>query len=280
MGAKTGISWTDHTFNPWWGCVRVSPGCEHCYAETFSKRVGEAVWGVDAERRFFGDKHWNEPKKWNREAEKAGERARVFCASMADVFEDRPDLVAEREKLWTLIHCTPWLDWQLLTKRPENIRRMLPPSWGTGWPNVWLGVTGEDQEWADRRLRELLTIDAVVRFVSYEPALGPVNFTPHLGGLDWIIIGGESGNKARPFNLNWARDVIEQCAHAGVACFMKQFGKEPYEAPAHVTPYTSGPDAILCRLYELDIDKAKGGDPVEWPEGLRVREFPVGHAEL
>lgn len=119
MGAATEIAWTDATFNPWWGCVRVSPGCENCYAESFAKRTGNAVWGVQAPRRFFPDKHWSEPRKWNAAAEKAGIRKRVFCASMADAFERREELDPWRAKLFALIEETPWLDWQLLTKRPE-----------------------------------------------------------------------------------------------------------------------------------------------------------------
>ena len=146
MGEKTGIAWTDSTFNPWHGCQRVSPGCELCYAETFDARFGEPHWGPKAPRRFFGDKHWNEPLKWNRAAEASGVRRRVFCASMADVFEDRPDLVEHRLRLWKLIEATPHLDWLLLTKRPENIHRMLPKPTvdadGNTRPyfsNVWLG---------------------------------------------------------------------------------------------------------------------------------------------
>lgn len=123
MGKDTGITWTDSTFNPWWGCEKVSPGCTNCYAATFDKRVGGDHWGAKAGRRFFGDKHWREPEKWNRDAAKSGERHRVFCASMADVFEDRDDLVQPRIRLFHLISETPNLDWLLLTKRPENIRR-------------------------------------------------------------------------------------------------------------------------------------------------------------
>lgn len=117
MGADSKIQWTHHTFNPWWGCARVSPGCEHCYAERDAARWG-TKWGVNAERRFFGDKHWAEPLKWNRAAGKARETRRVFCASMADVFEDREDLAPHRARLYKLIESTPCLVWQLLTKRP------------------------------------------------------------------------------------------------------------------------------------------------------------------
>jgi len=123
---STEIAWTHSTWNPWWGCTKVSPGCKRCYAETFAKRVGFKVWGQDGERRAFGNKHWAEPLRWNAEAEKAGERRRVFCASMADVFEDHSVAIAERPRLWSLIERTPMLDWLLLTKRPENVDLLGP----------------------------------------------------------------------------------------------------------------------------------------------------------
>lgn len=123
MAKNSRIEWTTHTFNPWWGCVKVSPACKHCYAESWAKRVGSNVWGIKAERRFFGDKHWSEPVKWNAAAAASGMRARVFCASMADVFEDRRDLDVHRIRLWKLIEATPRLDWLLLTKRPEIVIR-------------------------------------------------------------------------------------------------------------------------------------------------------------
>jgi protein gp37 len=223
MSEKTGIEWTDHTFNPWWGCVRVSPACQHCYAETFAKRTGNAVWGVDAPRRFFGAKHWQEPAKWNRDAAKAGERRRVFCASMADVFEDRPDLDEPRGHLFGLIEATPMLDWQLLTKRPENIRGLLPSDWlERARPNVWLGTTVENQEYADVRLPHLIDVPAVVHFVSYEPALGPVRFEDW--PLEWIIAGGESGAGFRTPDPDWFRAVRDGCERDGTAFFFKQWG--------------------------------------------------------
>lgn len=121
MAKNSSIEWTDHTFNPWWGCAGVSPGCDNCYAEAWAKRVGEDIWGARKPRRFFGEKHWCEPLKWNDEAQKQGHRRRVFCASMADVFELRSDLDPWRDRLWVLIDQTPWLDWLLLTKRPQDI---------------------------------------------------------------------------------------------------------------------------------------------------------------
>jgi protein gp37 len=146
MGKNSKIEWCHHTFNTWWGCEKVSPACKNCYADGFAKRVGWHVWGENAPRRFFGDGHWRQPLLWNEEARKAGERARVFCASMADVFEERPDLDASRERLWELISKTPFLDWLLLTKRPHAVDRAVP--WTTNWPdNVWLGTTVEIRGW-------------------------------------------------------------------------------------------------------------------------------------
>lgn len=178
MAEKTEISWSDATFNPWWGCIEVSPACDNCYARTWAKFTGYDVWGTAAEtpRRFFGDKHWNEPRKWNRDAEAAGERRRVFCASMADVFEQNDALDVHRHRLWSLILATPNLDWLLLTKRPQNITRMVPKAW-LEWPpfNVWYGTTVENQHYADQRIPILLAVPAAVRFLSMEPLLGPVN---------------------------------------------------------------------------------------------------------
>jgi len=227
MGVATEIAWTDSTFNPWWGCERVSPGCQHCYAETFAKRTGNAVWGKSADRRRFGDKHWTEPLKWNRQAEKDGRRHLVFCASMADVFEDRADHEPDRAQLWALIEATPFLTWQLLTKRPENVHLMVPQRWVFDrWPeNVWLGTTVEDQQRANERIPHLLANDASVRFLSCEPLLGTVLLAPWLHeGVGWVIVGGESGPKHRPLDLEDARIIRDECEEAGVPFFFKQVG--------------------------------------------------------
>lgn len=235
MGVDTAIAWTEHTFNPWWGCERVSPGCQHCYAEAFAKRTGHAVWGKTADRRFFGDKHWAEPLRWNNLAHERGLPALVFCASMADVFEDRPELSESRWRLWDLIEATPWLIWQLLTKRPENVAGMVPIWWleqpyplpdhRFGWPNnVWIGTTVEDQAHADKRIPTLAQIPAPVRFLSVEPMLGPVSLNRWVPWVDWVICGGESGPRHRPFDLDWARSLRDQSAAGGVPFFFKQVG--------------------------------------------------------
>jgi len=204
----------------------VSPGCDHCYAETFAKRIGHDVWGKGGERRFFGDKHWNEPLRWDRQAEAEGRQHRVFCASMADVFELRDDLIPHRERLFQLIEATPHLTWQLLTKRPENVNRMLPHTWLADPLNhVWIGTTVEDEQRARIRIPRLLRIPATVRFLSCEPLLGDVDLTPYLDqGIGWVIAGGESGPGHRPLDVDHARRIRDDCAEAGVPFFFKQHG--------------------------------------------------------
>lgn len=234
MGEQTGIAWTDHTFNPWWGCTKVSEGCRNCYAETFSRRTGQDVWGAGKPRRTFGAKHWNEPFKWNAAAEKAGRRARVFCASMADVF-DAEAPAGELDRLWAVIRETPWLDWQLLTKRPERIAASLPPGWGPGWANVWLGTSVEDQRAAEERIPALASVPAQVRFLSCEPLLGPLDLSGNWVDNDgrdfevryefqWVIVGGESGPRHRLMDKDWARSLRDWAAKGGVAFFYKQDG--------------------------------------------------------
>jgi protein gp37 len=173
------IEWTDHTFNPWVGCTKISPACANCYAEGWAKRTGHAdLW--TGERRRTSAENWRQPLKWNKEAAASGIRRKVFCASLADVFDNQVP-VRWRDDLWHYIAMTPYLDWLLLTKRPQNIAKMLPtkaaghPEWGDGWPNVWLGTTVENQTEADRRIPDLLSTPAAVRFLSCEPLLGPVD---------------------------------------------------------------------------------------------------------
>jgi len=224
VGKNSSIEWTNHTFNPWWGCTKVSPACAHCYAEAWAKRVGSRVWGEDAPRRFFGDAHWRNPLRWNDEAERKGNRARVFCASMADVFEERDELAPHRSRLWELIDKTPNLDWLLLTKRPHAIATMAP--WGHDWPShIWLGTTIENQRQASKRLPYLLNVPAKVRFISCEPLLGPIHISTDLKrGIHWVIAGGESGANARPSHPDWFRSLRDQCQATSVAFHFKQWG--------------------------------------------------------
>jgi len=277
MSKITSIEWCHHTFNPWWGCEKVSPACQHCYAETFSKRTGHGVWGAHAPRRFFGEEKWKEPLQWNAEAIADGERKRVFCASMADVFEDREDLNPWREKLWDLIDQTPMLDWLLLTKRPENIGNMVP--WTTDWPeNVWLGTTVENQKYADERLPHLLKHKAKVRFLSCEPLLGVVdlkkwikpNKKKGLQGIDWIIAGGESGPGARPMNPEWVRSLRDQAQSAGVPFHFKQWGQ--WAPKDHLDPEITGK---ACKIDGTEMIRLKSKKDVDRSlDGAFWDEFP------
>ncbi len=245
MGERTGIAWCDHTFNPWAGCARISPGCDACYAEAWARRYNFVEWGPHAERRRTSEAKWREVLRWDDKAERAGKRARVFCASLSDIFDNAaPD--AWRADLWALISQTPALDWLILTKRPGNIAKMLPGNWGDGYANTWLGVTAENQAEFDRRWPELAPIPAAVRFVSYEPALGPL----HIGAArpDWLICGAEQGphdKPLRPMLVQWARDIRDECAAVGTAFFMKQ----------------------------LEIDGRVTDDPAAFPTTSEIREW-------
>lgn len=251
MGKESKIEWTHHTFNPWWGCVRVSPACKFCYAESWAKRLGADIWGSKAERRFFTDTHWQEPIKWDKEAAADGVRQRVFCASMADVFENRKDLHSSRERLWGLIEATPNLDWLLLTKRIEHVRKLAP--WQGKWPgNIWLGASTEKQNWLEKRVDHLLVHDVVVRFVSAEPLLGPLDIAQWLVkpksrhmGINWVIAGGESGAHARWMNPIWAESLRDQCRAAGVPFHFKQWG--------HWAPEEIVEEGISARAQRIEV---------------------------
>lgn len=250
MGENSAIEWTDHTFNPWIGCTKVSPGCDRCYAETLATNRLGVAWGPHADRRRTAESTWRQPLAWNRKAQREGRPARVFCASLADVFDNNAPSGA-REALWDLIDATPYLDWLLLTKRPQNIARMLPHNYMP--PNIWLGTTVETQQEAERRIPHLLEVPAKVRFLSCEPLLGPVDLerieVPRVYGsalmgsltgirrdhhgrtldvghprIHWVIAGGESGPGARPSHPDWFRSLRDQCSAAGVPFFFKQWG--------------------------------------------------------
>lgn len=278
MGSTTDIAWCDCTFNPWWGCVEVSPACDHCYARTWATRMGHGVWGRDAPRRFFGDKHWAEPLRWNEHAEKRGIRQRMFVASMADWGEERDDAVGAemaraRERLWRLIEQLTAIDTLLLTKRAWAYRRLVPPEI-LARPGVWPGVTVERQA-QDWRIVELLNVGcAGPRWLSLEPLLGAMDLChrpqpegisvdwlgPELGlgvdtGMDpeayikWLVIGCESNGRLAGrvgSYLDHARVLIDQGRTAGVAVFHKQ-------AP---------------------VNGRVSHNPNEWPEWARVQEFP------
>ena len=387
MGEKTKIQWCDHTFNCWRGCAKVSPGCANCYADAQAKRNPGVlgIWGPSGTRVVASESKWREPLKWNRDAEKAGVRRRVFCASMADVFEDwtgdirlasgdiagreiagggmmKLTLDDVRARLFSLICDTPNLTWLLLTKRPQNVQPMLerighhgdlPLNIRVGgessvWDwmpisNVWIGTSVENQAAADGRIPHLLKIPAAVRFLSCEPLLGPVDLSrwlrgadpdcpspdsvcPECGGdvacdgqeslyrcvehsgirigcgwqgdepdayecpIDWVIVGGESGQGSRPCQVEWVRDLVRQCKAASVPVFVKQLGavatgnyyddREFYEHSGYDWPdatnwsHRDGQPPIGSRVV-LPLADAKGGNPDEWPEDLRIREFPA-----
>lgn len=258
MSANTKIEWADHTFNPWIGCTKVGPGCDHCYAEAdFDKRRHVVTWGAGQPRKRTAASTWALPLRWNAEAERLGIRYRVFCASLADVFDNQvPQLW--RTSLFGLIHDTPHLDWLLLTKRIGNALEMLKSDTPEGiamgaLPNLWIGATIVNQEEADRDIPKLLAVPAAKRFLSMEPLLGPVDLEtihntdfgegqpylhPLIGrvsdghgdgcsapAIDWIIVGGESGPNARPMHPDWARSLRHQCQLAGVPFLFKQWGE-------------------------------------------------------
>lgn len=262
----TVIPWTNYTHNVWWGCSRVSEACRWCYADTLAKRWGHSLWSRTGPRRMMSEQYWRQPRRWNRAAEQAGVRAKVFCSSMADVFEIHPvpeinaEMDAARARLWTLIEDTPWLIWQLLTKRPENVAELAP--WGSEWPStVWLGTSVENDEWAAKRIPVLARTGARTRFLSCEPLLAELHLEAFLADEacrpHWVIVGGESGAKARPMQARWAQALLDQCAAQDVPFFFKQAG------------------TVLAKQWGCP-DK-KGEDPAGWPEPW-PRQFPQGVA--
>ena len=242
MGQDTKIEWAHHTFNPWIGCTKVSPACDHCYAEAdFATRRKVVQWGAGQPRKHTAPSTWAMPVKWNAEAERLGVRYRVFCASLSDVFDN--EVPTEwRGQLWALINATPHLDWLLLTKRIGNVTTMMYDA-EEPQPNVWIGASITSQAEADRDIPKLLAVPAAKRFLSMEPLLGPVDLVkagalwsdmngrikpeyqqarPH---VDWVIVGGESGPNARPMHPDWARSLRDQCQAAGVPFLFKQWGE-------------------------------------------------------
>lgn len=288
MAETSAISWTRSTFNPWIGCTKVGPGCDHCYAEAQDARKrwgGAAHWGAGVPRYRTSASNWNGPLKWNRlaaEEQRTGLLTPksewtgrvgfwpVFCASLADVFDNEVPQVW-RHDLFKLIVDTPHLSWLLVTKRIGNVAKMWPVMMESPPPNVRLLITVVNQEEANRDIPKLLALPCK-NGISYEPALGPVDWKPFvkLGftrRLQWIIVGGESaqgGAKARPFAIEWARLTIRQCKAAGVPVFMKQVGSDFGHC---------GPDGYEPSIIRYPMKDRAGADPSEWPEDLRVQEF-------
>jgi protein gp37 len=273
MGENSKIGWTHHTFNPWIGCTKVSDGCDHCYAESLSKRTGLVIWGQGQERHVTSADYWKQPTRWYKAARAAGERHRVFSASLADIF-DKEAPIETRRRFWDVVTMTSGyleglehggLDYLLLTKRPGRILEVMNED---GLPydffvtrGCWLGTTIENKA-ALPRIASLTGVASRVHFLSMEPQLEdtpiPAHYLEHRDlqnhSLDWVIDGGESGANARPMRLEWAYNNMDACQKAGVAFYFKQTG------------------AVLARQLGLK-DKA-GADPDEWPEPLRVQQFP------
>ena len=284
MGERSKIEWTDSTFNPWVGCTKVRrrrtapSACDFCYAEKWARRSGQVEWGNHPRRRTT-EAYWRNPVAWNDQAPsfqiKHRRRQRVFCASLADVFDNQVDR-QWRSDLFNLIRACNQLDWQLLTKRPQNIRKMLPPDWGDGYPNVWLGTTAEDADAYRQRVPHLLKTPAAIHFVSYEPALGPLGQLD-IDGLypDWIIIGGESGVRSdltRRTDPRWARDAITECRRLGVAPFLKQWGTYANN------PYVVEAGYSVPEVMKIDPpENGKGGGKLD---DRLCREFPVTTSKL
>lgn len=257
MGKNSAIEWTNHTWNPWQGCRKVSAGCKHCYMYREKKRWGQDPGTVVRSK----PPTFNKPLSWT-------ESARVFVCSWSDFFIEEAD--SWRAEAWDIIGRTPHLTYQILTKRPENIADRLPADWGDGWPNVWLGVSAEDQQTANERIPLLLRVKSAVYFASLEPLLGSVNLhsavwrywadafygnsttSSIVGLLDWVIVGGESGPDARPMHPNWARSLRDQCREAGVPFFFKQWG----------------------RWKKIQIDKRGKGDVLVSPKRGIVEKLP------
>lgn len=306
MGAETGIAWTGKngkTFNGWIGCEHYGQGCVNCYAEAQNRfyKWNGGQWGKGAPRKVTSPSYWLAPLKWNREAEAAGERVKVFGFSLADWADaDAPE--GALPWLWALWRATPWLDWQMLTKRAERIKDCLPPDWGDGYANVWLGYSVACQEDAERGIPHLLCVPAVVHFLSCEPLVGPVDLT-NIGSwrgeplssleeivghverrrISWVIVGGESGSSARPFDVEWARSLVKQCRETSTPVFVKQLGahivwngcSSPGERwPAGTRTEDTGKGHWLVRL-----GGSHGGNQDQWPPDLRVREFPIPSSE-
>jgi protein gp37 len=280
VAEQTGIEWCDHTFNPWRGCAEVSPGCANCYAREFAKRnpsvLGE--WGEGSARPGASRNYFRQPLVWNVKAAADLQRRRVFCGSMMDFFEDRPDVVGlRRSTVRMMIETEDWLDWLLVTKRPQNVERLWPTGVGLGhigpaavrgdisqYRNAWLGVTVEDQKRADERIPILCNIPAYVRFLSIEPLLEEVDIAKHLhpgtGGVSWVIVGGESrqAGRCRRTWVEWVESVVVQCQQLKIPVFVKQLGDDVYQ--------NDGQQRLKLKL--------KGKDTDEWPEHLRLRQFP------
>jgi protein gp37 len=269
MAETTGIAWCKSTMNFWIGCSKNGPGCDGCYAEHSTPARTMAIeWGPGKPRHRTAPQTWNQLDRWNREApstEFAGRKGfwPVFIDSLSDFFDNEvPD--DWRADAWAKIKANPNLTFLIVTKRIGNVKRMLPADWGNGYPNVWLIITVVNQSEADRDVRKLHDVPAVIRGLSVEPQLGDIDLEQAGAlALDWVICGGESdqpGHPAREFKLVWARNLAARTKAAGAAFFMKQLGHKPTEGYFASVP-----------MYGIS---GKGSDPTEWPEEIQFQEFP------
>lgn len=272
MAYTTGIRLTDSTWNPWSGCRMVSPGCAHCYMFRDKRRYGQdPTIVVRSKSTFYNPLKWKEPR-------------RIFTCSWSDWFIEEAD--RWRDEVWEIIRKTPHHTYHILTKRPERILDHLPPDWGNGYDNVWLGVTAENQKQADRRIPILLSVPAKVRFLTCEPLLGPIHLDPKsvLPHIHWVIVGGESGHRVRPMHPAWARSLRDQCVSAGIPFHFKQWGASCPEGlswrPAtHCVAY----DGSVCEIGATDSADAEPMVYVGISEkvaplldGEEWMQFPVG----
>jgi protein gp37 len=304
MGEQTGVSWTDATWNAWEGCTKVGPGCDACYAEARDMRWHEgAHWGPGAPRRRMVEATFQRPFKWNRKREAWDEKCRllnvdplgpfppgtpvpplwVFCSSLSDFFDNEVD-PQWRADAWKVIRATTHLRWQLVTKRVTNVAKMLPPDWGDGSAYAHVGIiaTVVTQAEANRDVPRLCTLqDQGVHWVglSMEPLLEPVNLSRAWDprDLDWVIIGGESrqgGAAARPLHLGWVRDLLAQCRDFKVPCWVKQLGDNPVGTAQDVMAWAQEWTLLEGGHARPVLGAHAGTDPAEWPEDLRVRQYP------
>lgn len=241
MAENSKIEWTDHTFNPWMGCTKVSPACDNCYAaEMMDTRYGRVRWGAGEPRVRTAPSTWQQPRKWQREALRSGTRPFVFCASLADVFDNEVDPQWRRD-LFALIDETPNLVWLLLTKRVGNVLRMVYQAHTTMPRNVAIGATMANQEEYDRDCGKLARVKEVASplftFGSFEPLLGPIVLDKN--APDWIIVGGESGGSARPMVLDWARSLQRQTGELGRIFNFKQVGGRGSDKGGHTLDGTT-----------------------------------------
>lgn len=270
MSEHTKISWADSTWNPWIGCSHAGPGCDHCYAEAQNKlrKWNGGAWGNAAPRRVTSEENWKHPISWNRKASagrcgKDGKRWLVFAGDLCDIFDHLGDHAA-RARMWELFKETPHLTWMILTKRPQQIPKFLPSDWGEGYKNVWLGTSVENRKNGYPRIDALRNVPATIRFLSCEPlleGLADIDLT----GIQWVIVGGESGGQARPFEIEWARSIKGQCRKVSARFFFKQLGRRPTE--------NGIPFAISERkpTGERDIS---GVLPENFPADLRIQQWP------